>query len=413
MKAFLTVLKFELNTMIKKRSFVVSTMIIVIGSFLLMSLPGFFKDEISSDSDNTVSKTQTGESDDILLVFDKQKVITDTKMLQTAFPDYKIKYETDDQALRNAIELDKADGGFVIHNAQSFTYYVKNSSLTDMRSERFSDFLKQNYQQSELKRLHYNVERINAIYQADIASTTEVLGTDGAGNYFYTYLLVFLLYMMIIIYGNQIAVGVASEKSNRAIEILATSCSPNALIFGKVIAGALAGVIQTAIIVGSVLLAYQMNADALDHMFDPYLQIPSSVMATFALFGVMGYLLYSFLLGAIGAMCSKVEEVNGATMPIQMAIIIVFILSMFVLQSPDGMLAKIMMYLPFSSWMCMFVNVAVSSVSTLEIIISLSLLVITTVLMGFIGAKLYRRGTLSYGNTLKFTQMLKALKHSD
>ncbi len=61
----------------------------------------------------------------------------------------------------------------------------------------------------------------------------------------------------------------------------------------------------------------------------------------------------------------------------------------------------------------MFVNVAVSSVSTLEIAVSLGLLAVTTVLMGFIGAKLYRRGTLSYGNTLKLSQILKAFKHND
>ena len=168
-----------------------------------------------------------------------------------------------------------------------------------------------------------------------------------------------------------------------------------------------------AIIVGSVLISYQMNADALDHMLDPYLQIPSAVLVTFAMFGVLGYLLFSFILGAIGAMCSKVEEVNGATLPIQMLIVVVFTMSMFVLQAPDGMLAKILMYFPLSSWMVMFVNVAVSSVSTLEIAISLGLLAVTTVLMGFIGAKLYRRGTLSYGNTLKLSQILKAFKHND
>lgn len=410
MKPFLTVLKFELKTMLQKRSFIVSTLIIVVGSFLLMSLPGIL------EVDNSTTDTEINEAaktSKIMLIYDKQKVISSSELAKEHFPDYKITFETDEQAMRNAVELGKADAGFVIHNDRNYTYYVKNSSLTDMTKERFTEFMKQNYQTNECNRLKYDADKINAIFHSEIKSDTKVLGTDGAGNYFYTYVLVFLLYMMIIIYGNQIAVGVASEKSNRAIEILTTSCSPNALIFGKVIAGALAGVLQTAIIVGSVLVAYQMNADALNHMLDPYLQIPSSVLATFAMFGVLGYLLFSFILGAIGAMCSKVEEVNGATLPIQMVVIVVFILSMFVLQNPDSMLARIMMYLPFSSWMCMFVNVAVSSVSTIEIVISLSLLAITTVLMGFLGAKLYRRGTLSYGNTLKLSQMLKSLKHSD
>ena len=180
--------------------------------------------------------------------------------------------------------------------------------LNDANSSRFKTLLQQQYQASELAKLKYDAGKVQAIYQTEVISDTTVLGTDGMNNYFYTYVLILVLYMMILIYGNQIGVGVASEKSNRAIEILTTSCSPNALIFGKVIAGAIAGVVQTAIMLGSFLIAYQLNADVWDHMLDKFLDIPGLVLVTFALFGILGYLLFSFLFGAIGAMCSKVEE---------------------------------------------------------------------------------------------------------
>ena len=235
-------------------------------------------------------------------------------------------------------------------------------------------------------------------------------------------------YMMILIYGNQIGVGVASEKSNRAIEILTTSCSPNALIFGKVIAGAIAGVVQTAIMLGSFLIAYQLNADVWDHMLDKFLDIPGLVLVTFALFGILGYLLFSFLFGAIGALCSKVEEVNGATMPIQLLIIAVFIISFITLQNPDTLLAKIMCYVPFSSWMCMFINVAMGSVSTMEIVISLALLAATTVAMYAVYKKsdyifcaaflllgilnLYDERRLQYGSILMALGILYGMRRS-
>ena len=176
MRSFFTVLRFEFNTMVKKRSFLVSTLIIVLGSFLLMSLPGLFQSSESSDSQVNV------EADKLMLISDKQKVLNDKQLLKEQFPDYKIKFESEDQAIRNAIELGKADAGFIIHNAQSFTYCVKNSSLTDMTSTHFSDVLKKNYEQTELKRLNYNVEQIEAIYHAEIMSDTEILGIDGAGN---------------------------------------------------------------------------------------------------------------------------------------------------------------------------------------------------------------------------------------
>ena len=128
---------------------------------------------------------------------------------------------------------------------------------------------------------------------------------------------------------------------------------------------------------------------------------------------VLGYLLFSFLFGAIGAMCSKVEEVNGATMPIQLFIIAVFIISFISLQNPDTLFAKALCYIPFTSWMCMFINVAMGSVSVVEILISLLLLAITTIATGILGARLYRRGTLTYGNSVKFSNIVKMLKKKE
>ena len=100
-------------------------------------------------------------------------------------------------------------------------------------------------------------------------------------------------------------------------------------------------------------------------------------------------------------------------MPIQLLIIVVFFISMLALDMPDALFSKIAMYVPFTSWMCMFVNVAVGSVSAIELVISLSILAFTTVAMGLLGAKLYRRGTLTYGNSLKLKHMIRMLKRKD
>src|SRR5699024_8110344 len=143
----------------------------------------------------------------------------------------------------------------------------------------------------------------------------------------------------ILTYGAQIGVNVASEKSNRSIEILVTSCSSNALIFGKVLAGAVAGIVQTAIMLGSVVVAYKVNADVWGHGLDKFFSIPLEVVVVFAMFGTLGYLLFSFIFGAIGAMCSKSEEVNGATLPVQMIVVVGFFASYMMLQSPDSPLS--------------------------------------------------------------------------
>lgn len=409
MKAFFLVLKFELGTMLRKKSFLISTVLVVLGAFALLSLPRFLMNEEGESGGES-----DGDADrEIMMIYDEGAILTQHALAEAFFPEYELVFANSVSELEQAVMEERAQCGFAIHHETDYTYYVKNSSLMDTTSDRFTQLLQKQYQYRALTELNYDAARVDEIYGKEITSTMSVLGTDGLSNYFYTYVLIFILYMMILIYGNQIGVGVASEKSNRAIEILTTSCSPNALIFGKVIAGAITGVLQTAIMLGGVLAAYHLNADSLNHILDPYLNIPSLVLVTFALFGVLGYLLFSFLFGAIGAMCSKLEEVNGATMPIQLFIIAVFMLSIFALDAPDTLLSQIAMYLPFTSWMCMFVNVAVGSVSTIQIIISLVILALTTLGMGLLGARLYRRGTLTYGNSLKFRNIFGVLKHKD
>ncbi len=399
MREFLIVLRFELKTMLSKKSFLISTIIVMLGAIVLFSLPRFISND-GQDNNGAVTK------DKKMLVYDQMDVLKNQELMQQSFPEYEIQFVDSLSEVKDQVKDGKVDAGFEIRNSSEFVYYVENSSLNDMTSSRFERMMKQNFQTSELKKLGYDVNKVQKVYQSAIASETQVLGKDGKSNYFYTYVLILLLYMMILIYGNQIGVGVATEKSNRAIEILTTSCSSNALIFGKVMAGAITGIIQTSLMVGSFLLSYSWNAQSWNYSLDRFLNIPSSVLLTFAMFGILGYLLFSFLFGAIGALCSKVEEVNGATLPLQLFIVAVFLISMVTLQIPDTLFAKIVCYIPFTSWMCMFVNVALGSVSFIEVIISLLLLAITTLCVGFIGAKLYRRGTLSYGNHLKLKKVL-------
>lgn len=399
MREFLIVLRFELKTMLSKKSFLISTIIVMLGAIVLFSLPRFISND-GQDNNGAVTK------DKKMLVYDQMDVLKNQELMQQSFPEYEIQFVDSLSEVKDQVKDGKVDAGFEIRNSSEFVYYVENSSLNDMTSSRFESMMKQNFQTSELKKLGYDVNKVQKVYQSAIASETQVLGKDGKSNYFYTYVLILLLYMMILIYGNQIGVGVATEKSNRAIEILTTSCSSNALIFGKVMAGAITGIIQTSLMVGSFLLSYSWNAQSWNYSLDRFLNIPSSVLLTFAMFGILGYLLFSFLFGAIGALCSKVEEVNGATLPLQLFIVAVFLICMVTLQIPDTLFAKIVCYIPFTSWMCMFVNVALGSVSFIEVIISLLLLAITTLCVGFIGAKLYRRGTLSYGNHLKLKKVL-------
>ena len=218
------------------------------------------------------------------------------------------------------------------------------------------------------------------------------------------------MYMMILLYGQLIAVSVTSEKSNRAIEVLVTSASSNSLIFGKVIAAALASFLQVGIILASGMITYSLNSKAWNGILDGVFKVPSNILLTFILFGAIGYLFYSFIFGALGSLVSKTEDISSSIGPITMIFVIVFFIGMFGLTNSDSLLIKIASFIPFSSSMTMLIRVAMGTVSNLEIIISFIILLISTILTALGAAKIYRLGTLMYGNPIKLRNALKWFK---
>ena len=258
----------------------------------------------------------------------------------------------------------------------------------------------------------YIDEFMNVSYMP-IQVNEQILGKDSASNYWYCYVLVIIIFMLIIMYGTTIASSVTNEKSNRSIEILVTSTSSTAILFGKVFAGAIATVFQTGLVGLSLLGSYQFNKDYWGNGLAMFLDIPANVLVTFAVFGIGGFLLYAFMYGALGALVSKIEDLNKTAGTAQMVVMIVYFVVLAQLSNTDGIIIKICSYLPISSYSAMFARVAMGSVATWEIVLSAVILYASVVLMGIIGGKIFRSSTLRYGNPIKLTNALKGLKKQD
>ena len=255
-----------------------------------------------------------------------------------------------------------------------------------------------------------NIDELQSVINIPFESEISILGKDSASNFFYVYIFVFAMYMMILLYGQLIAVSVTSEKSNRAIEVLVTSANSNSLIFGKVIGAALASFLQVAIILGSGMITYTLNSKAWNGLLDGVFKVPSNILLTFIIFGSIGYLFYSFIFGALGALVSKTEDISSSIGPVTMIFVVVFFISMFGLTNSDSLLIKIASFIPFSSSMTMLIRVALGTVSNIEVIISFIILLLSTILTALGAAKIYRLGTLMYGNPIKLKNALKWFK---
>lgn len=408
MKQFQHVLAFELKNFISGKWYKVSTILVCVLVSVVMFVPRFL--DLGADEN---SKNGVNESSVSLGLYDPSHVFTDESILKSGFPKAKWIMASSQQEIEKGIQDESIEAGFVVESPTSFRYLVLDSSMNDTNQTVFNALMSTQYRTTQLNRMGVDANQVNTIINTPIQASMDVLGKDGVSNYFYTYILVFVLYFIVIFYGQMTASGVASEKGNRSIEILVTSTNPNALIFGKVIAGAIAGVVQTALMLGISMAAYQINADVWNHSLDFLFDIPGSVLLVFAVFGTLGYLFYSFIFGMLGAMVSKVEEVGSAVSPVTIIFIISFFITFYSMMNPDSLLSTIASYLPFSSCMAMFARVAMGSVGMMEILLSAMILLASTILMGLIAAKLYRRGTLSYGNDFKFSRLFKELKKKD
>ena len=258
-----------------------------------------------------------------------------------------------------------------------------------------------------------SAEKAGEILSAQINHNVENLGKNQMQNFFYTYIMIFALYMVILLYGQLVATSVATEKSSRAMELLITSAKPTSMMFGKVMAACIAGLTQLTCIFGSAFLLFNINkGDWQDNQIvNSIFNMPLNLLIYMLLFFVLGFFIYAFLFGAVGSTVSKVEDINTAVMPITMLFIVAFMVVIFSMSSGnvDNILMIVCSYIPFTSPMAMFTRIAMSTVPIYEIIISTVILVASLFGVGILSAKIYRVGVLLYGTKPKIGSIIKSI----
>ncbi|WP_195987491.1 ABC transporter permease [Clostridium sp. D53t1_180928_C8] len=420
MKQFFNVLSFELSNYFKNKGYMITTILFSIILIIGLSLPSFFDMSklipqlapiTSEESDSSVTPDESiDENKTNYIIVDNNNILPDLNALESAFANSSWSKVSTSAEAENIIKDGNAEAGFILESLTKYSYLVDNSGFTDTNQMIFENLLSSLNQQDYAIEHNLDINDLQSVIHPSFESDVTILGKDSANNFFYVYIFIFAMYMMILLYGQLIAVSVTSEKSNRAIEVLVTSASSNSLIFGKVIAAALASFLQVGIILASGMITYSLNSNAWNGILDGVFKVPINILLTFILFGAIGYLFYSFIFGALGALVSKTEDISSSIGPITMVFVIVFFISMFGLTNSDSLLIKIASFIPFSSSMTMLIRVAMGTVSNIEIIISFIILLISTILTALGAAKIYRLGTLMYGNPIKLRNALKWFK---
>ncbi len=219
-----------------------------------------------------------------------------------------------------------------------------------------------------------------------------------------------MLYMTSIFYGNAVMRGVLEEKTSRIVEVLLSSINSFELMLGKIFGVGLVGLIQYAFwgIMGAVgfILVAAGRPDMLK-----YLKVSPTAFLYFVLFFVVGYFQIASLFAAVGSMASSEEDMQSLSMPVNMLIVVPFIISFSVITNPDSSLAQILSFIPFFTPLLMFLRVLLVAPPWYEVWGAIAINGVAILLFGWLSARIYRVGILMYGKRPNLPEILRWIRY--
>lgn len=413
MNNFNIVFKFEFLEMVKKKSVFVTTLILCVFMLIGTSIPTILTTFNGTDSDTEETSENVNTNLELRedLGFVLGSDVSSEKISGYLGLSSVNIYDSKD-TLKQAIEDKNITYGFIINTPTSYTMLVNDKGMYSFEEGMIQSAL-QNYAADEyLTSFEIDTQRVHEAQMIQIEGEVEQFGKDASKGFFVSYAIMFVMYMLILFFGQSVATSVAREKDSRTMELLITSTKPKALILGKVAALGCVGLVQIGLILLTLVLGVVINKANYSPAILAILQdtMTPSVFILYLLFSVLGYALYLFIFASLGSLVSKVEDVNSAVTPITMLFVVAFIIASISLQMPQSSLAKISSYIPFVSLFTMPIRVLLTSVSWLEILISSALMIATTIIVAKLSIYIYRLGSLNYGNKLAMKDIFKNMK---
>lgn len=279
-----------------------------------------------------------------------------------------------------------------------------------------NNYVQNQYTMSEMGRLTLKPEQLNRLTAAVQLEVSELQAgaKSVTTTYLPIYLITFMLYLLIYLFGGNVAVSVSVEKGSRVKEILITKVKPEQLLFGKVFGVGLAGLLQFVIILGAgyLLLTTTGSGTALE-LFG--MQIDFSILdgktvALLVLFFVLGYFFYAALFAAAGSLVSRSEEINQVTLPVSLMMMAGLMVAITTMMNPEGTLAIVGSYIPFVTPFVMFARIGMADPTWMDILVPTGILFISTIGACLLSAKIYQVGVLLYGQKPSPKLVYKAMR---
>ena len=426
----------EFNERVRKKSFIITTILMPLLMIGLMVAPSLMMLFAKGDQKSLVVIDQSGI---IAPSLEGDDEITFTPM------DVTLDEARADSNIFGVLWI----GSDVVDNPSNVKLYTNSSSSMSLEGNLASQ-MEKIIERERLKR--YDIENLEQIMQdvkVKVSFTTfrndlseegeDEEATSSAIAYLLGLVLGMMLYMFLIIYGSMVMTSVIEEKGSRVLDVLVSSVNPFQLMMGKILGVASVAVTQIAIWgvlvcgIGAVVLPALMPEDVMQtveavqmgQMTSVEADIDADLLSAVSLatdvgglvmmfvwlllFLVGGFLFYSAMFAAVGSAVDSIQDANQLQTPITVPIILALILAMSVFNDPNSTLAFWGSIIPFTSPVVMMARVPFG-IPTWQIILSLALLYASVVAMAWAAGKIYRVGIFMHGKKPSFKELLSWMK---
>ena len=324
-----------------------------------------------------------------------------------------------DHASYTNVESTVAEGEYsavLVVNGLTYTLTMTGADVMSFRFSAIDNMVRQGYVATRMAEIGLtSKEEAATLIGASTNSMHVFVGRDASQSFLIGYVLLMVLYMSIIMYGSLIIQSVATEKSTKVMELLIISVKPIHMIFGKVLSAAVAGLAQLITIIVAAVVGINISMSVGAQMPDIMSLVVDDLantgfIAVYAvIFFLFGFLTFSFLFAAFGAMASSIEDVKSlAGYPVYL-FLPGFFIAIFALTNPTAGHVAPLSFVPFLSPLVMFARISMTEVPPYQILISIAVNLATIVAAGMFSAKLYRVGVLMYGMKPTLGNILKAV----
>ncbi|HTD96701.1 MAG TPA: ABC transporter permease [Edaphobacter sp.] len=235
---------------------------------------------------------------------------------------------------------------------------------------------------------------------------------DTTSSFVAIYVLFFLMYMVIMLYGMNVARSIIEEKTSRVFEVLLATIRPEEMMAGKMIGVGSVGITQVAVWLAAAVLLTSGPIMSAVGGGSVHVSLSAMQIIFFVVYFILGFMLYSSIAAALGAMVNSEQELQQLNMFLVMPLAGCMFALAPVITNPSGTLSRIISLIPFCTPLIMYLRISLAMPPVWEIALSIVLMLVTIYIILWVASRIYRVGILMYGKKPNLPEILRWLKYS-